>query len=99
MIDKIKLLLNIKDDDSSQDELLTTLIAICKEEAYIYCNLEEYVDKLDFIIIQMVIEKYNRIGSEGTVSQSSSGVSANYDSFYSEKVVRLLNKHRKVKMV
>ena len=99
MIDKIKLLLNIKDDDSSQDELLTTLIAICKEEAYIYCNLEEYTDKLDFIIIQMVIEKYNRIGSEGTVSQSSSGVSAKYDSFYSEKVVRLLNKHRKVKMV
>ena len=99
MIDKIKLLLNIKDDDSSQDELLTTLIAICKEEAYVYCNLEEYSDKLDFIIIQMVIEKYNRIGSEGTVSQSSSGASASYDSFYSEKVVRLLNKYRKVKMV
>lgn len=99
MIDKIKLLLNIKDDDSSQDELLTTLIAICKEEAYVYCNLEEYTDKLDFIIIQMVIEKYNRIGSEGTVSQSSSGVSASYDSFYSEKVVRLLNKYRKVRLV
>ena len=99
MIDKIKLLLNIKDDDSSQDELLTTLIAICKEEAYIYCNLEEYVDKLDFIIIQMVIEKYNRMGSEGTLSQSSSGVSASYDSFYSDKIVRMLNKFRKVKMV
>ena len=99
MIDKIKLLLNIKDDDSSQDELLTTLISICKEEAYVYCNLEEYTDKLDFIIIQMVIEKYNRIGSEGTISQSGSGASASYDSFYSEKVVRLLNKYRKVKMV
>ena len=97
MLDKLKLLLNIKDD--TIDELLTILIALCKEEAYTYCNLDEYDEKLDAIVIQMVIEKYNRIGSEGTTSQSSSGASANYDSFYSEKVVRLLNKHRKVKML
>ena len=97
MLDKIKLLLN-KANDDSVDELLATLIALCKEEAYVYCNLDEYNEKLDFIVIQMV-ERYNRIGSEGTVSQSSSGVSMAYDSFYSDKVVRLLNKHRKVKCV
>lgn len=97
MLDKLKLLLNIKDDAS--DELLVVLISLCKEEAYIYCNLEEYDEKLDAIVIQMVIEKYNRIGSEGTTSQSSSGASASYDSFYSDKVVRLLNKYRKVKMI
>ena len=97
MLDKLKLLLNIKDDTA--DELLTILIALCKEEAYTYCNLDEYDEKLDAIVIQMVIEKYNRIGSEGTISQSGSGASASYDSFYSEKVVRLLNKHRKVKML
>lgn len=97
MLDKLKLLLNIKDDTA--DELLAILIALCKEEAYTYCNLDEYNEKLDAIVIQMVIEKYNRIGSEGTTSQSGSGASASYDSFYSEKVVRLLNKHRKVKMI
>ena len=78
---------------------LTTLISLCKEEARSYCNLLEYNEKLDFIVIQMVIEKYNRIGSEGAISQNSSGISTTYDSFYSEKVVRLLNKHRKVKMI
>ena len=98
MLDKIKLLLN-KANDDSVDELLATLIALCKEEAYIYCNLDEYNEKLDFIVIQMVLDRYNRIGSEGAVSQSSSGVSMNYDSFYSDKVVRLLNKMRKVKCV
>ena len=97
MLDKLKLLLNIKDDAS--DELLVVLIALCKEEAYVYCNLEEYDEKLDAIVIQMVIEKYSRIGSEGTTSQSASGASASYDSFYSDKVVRLLNKYRKVKMI
>lgn len=97
MLEKIKLLLSISDD--AADELLNTLIAMCKEEAYIYCNLLEYDDKLDFIVVSMVIEKYNRMGSEGTLSQSSSGVSASYDSFYSDKIVRMLNKFRKVKMV
>lgn len=97
MLDKIKLLLNKVDD--SVDELLITLIAMCKEEAYIYCNLPEYDDRLDNVVVSMVIEKYNRIGSEGTTSQSASGVSASYNDFYSDKVVRILNKYRKVKMV
>ena len=96
MLEKIKLLLN-KDD--SADELLNTLISMCKEEAYIYCNLPEYDSKLDNIVVSMVIEKYNRMGSEGILSQRSSGASASYDSFYSDKVVRMLNKFRKVKMV
>ena len=97
MLEKIKLLLNIIDD--SAGELLAILMNLCKEEAYIYCNLKEYDEKLDFIVISMVIEKYNRMGSEGTLSQSSSGVSSSYDSFYSDKIVRMLNKFRKVKMV
>lgn len=98
MLEKIKLLLNKADDDSA-DELLQTLIALCKEEAYTYCNLAEYDEKLNYIVIQMVIERYNRIGSEGATAQTSSGVAFSYDSFYSEKVRIMLNKHRKVRMV
>jgi hypothetical protein len=64
-----------------------------------YCNLELYDSRMDFVIIQMVVEKYNRIGSEGATSQSSSGAAAVYDSFYSEKVQRALNKFRKVKTI
>lgn len=97
MLDKIKLLLSIIDDTA--DDLLNTLIAICKEEAYIYCNLPEYNEKLDNIVVFMVIEKYNRIGSEGTERQSASGISATYESFYSEKIVKMLNKHRRVRCV
>ena len=97
MLDKIKLLLSILDDTA--DDLLNTLIAMCKEEAYIYCNLPEYNSKLDNIVVSMVIEKYNRIGSEGTESQSASGISATYESFYSEKIVKMLNKHRRVRCV
>ena len=97
MLNKIKLLLNIQDD--TEDELLYTLISLCKEEAYTYCNLPEYDKKLDAVVISMVVERYNRIGSEGTTQQSSSGVSMTYDSFYSDRVRWMLNKNRKVKMI
>ena len=97
MLDKLKLLLNIQDD--TQDELLQVLIALCKDEAFNYCNFAEYSTKLDGAVIQMVIERYNRIGSEGAIQQSSSGVSMTYDSFYSDKVRWMLNKQRKVKMI
>ena len=97
MLERIKLLLNIADDE--QDELLSTLIVLCQEEAYLYCNLEEYDSKLDIIVIQMVIERFNRIGSEGLESQRHSGVSSSYTEFYSQKVTKMLNKHRKVKTV
>ena len=67
MLEKIKLLLNI-DRIDDLDELILTLINLCKQEAYVYCNLSEYDNKLDFVVIQMVVERYNRIGSEGATS-------------------------------
>lgn len=97
MLEKIKLLLSRLDD--SEDELISTLIAMCKEETCIYCNLPEYDSKLDVIVIQMVVEKYNRIGSEGTTNQSNSGASASYVNFYSDKIIRMLNKFRKVRAI
>ena len=97
MLDKLKLLPSIPDD--TQDELLQVLISLCKDEAFNYCNLQEYSAKLDGAVIEMVIERYNRIGSEGATQQSSSGVSMTYDSFYSDKVRWMLNKQRKVKMI
>lgn len=81
------------------DKLLRALISLCQDEAYNYCNLAEYDDSLDYIVVQMVIERFNRIGSEGATSQGVSGMQTTYDSFYSEKVRKLLNKHRKVKTV
>ena len=98
MLEKLKILLNHADDDSL-DELLQILISLCKEEAYTYCNLAKYTDKLDPIVLQMVIERYNRMGSEGATAQSTSGVSVTFDSFYSDKVRVMLNKHRKVRVV
>lgn len=97
MLDKIKLLLGLANDD--KDELLQTLIALCKDEATDFCNLEEYSTKLDSAVIAMVIERYNRMGTEGLSSTSSSGINDSYIDGYSEFTLSKLRKNRKVKCV
>ena len=100
MLERVKLLLNkFGHKDPELDHLLRTLITLCEDEATAYCNLPEYDEALDYIVVQMVIERYNRLGSEGTTEQKTSGVTTIYDSFYSEKVRKMLNKHRKLKTV
>lgn len=100
MLERIKLLLNRFDcKDPEFDHLLRVLITLCEDEATAYCNLPEYDEILDYIVVQMVIERYNRMGSEGATEQRTSGVTTVYDSFYSEKVRKMLNKHRKLKTV
>ena len=97
MLDKIKILLGITDD--SKDELLSILIGITKDEAIDFCNLEEYHSKLDSAVIQMVIEKYNKLGTEGVSSVSTNGINESYIDGYSESVLSKLRKNRKVKCV
>lgn len=97
MLEKIKILLGLYSDE--KDEALSILISMAKDEAIDYCNLKEYSTKLDSAIIQMVIEKYNRLGTEGTLSVSTSGVSEDYLNGYSKAIVTKLNKNRRVRCV
>lgn len=93
MLDKIKLLLGITDD--SKDDLLTILIDVAIDEALAYTH-RDCVDELDTSIIQMVVYKYNRIGTEGVDSENYSGVSFSYSTDYPESIMRGLRAKRKV---
>ena len=79
--------------------LIDTLIEMTTEEAINYCNLEEYTTKLDNAVVEMVVERYNKVGSEGILNTSASDVKESYVNGYSESTINLLNKSRKVKTV
>lgn len=99
MLDKIKLLLGISPAELAKDELLELLIDMAKEEAVEYCHLEVYSSKLDTAVIKMVVQNYNRIGSEGVAAQSFSGVSESYVEGYAADIISLLNKSRKIRLL
>lgn len=96
MLEKVKLLLGIA--DNAKDDLLTLLIEQAVEEAIVYTH-NECVDELNTSIIQMVVYKYNRIGTEGVDSEGYSGVSFQYTSDYPENIMRGLRAKRKVVLV
>lgn len=73
-IEKIKILLNV----SEQDELLLEIVSIVKEKILSYLNLEEMPKQLDWIVIELSVSRFNRIGSEGMSSESVDGVSNTY---------------------
>lgn len=95
MLSKVKLLLSITDE--TQDDLISLLVDMAKEEATSFCHLPEYDTSLDFIVIKMVVQNYNKIGNEGFESSSFGGVmTENYITNYSEDVLTALKKHRKL---
>lgn len=98
MLDKIKILLGLSNTEE-QDEILETLVSLCKDEAIDFCNLETYTNKLDSAVIQMVIERYNKLGTEGLTGVSTNGIKEEHIDGYSETVLSKLRKNRKVKCV
>lgn len=96
MLDKIKILLGIT--DASKDELLTLLIQQAQEEAINYIH-DDNLSGLDNTLIQMVIYKFNLLGTEGLESEAYSGVSYRYASDYPETILKQLKSHRRVRVV
>lgn len=97
MLSKIKLLLNIS--DGSKDALLNELIDNAEEYVANYCNNVNAAGSLSGAIVQMVVQDYNRIGAEGLNSESYSGASFNYQTEYSEDIMKQLRRYRKIGVI
>ena len=75
MINKVKILLGITDND----ELLNEIIEITEYKILNYINKKILPAELEFILIELVISRFNRIGSEGIASESVDGKSVSYE--------------------
>ena len=75
LLNRIKTLLQIQDND----ELIYEIVEITKEKILNYINEKELPSELEFILIELSIERYNRIGSEGIASESVDGKNISYD--------------------
>ena len=97
MLDKVRTLLNIT--DNSKDNLISLYIDMAKEEATSFCQMSEYSNELDNIVVMMVVEKMNKRGNEGIASTGFSGVSESFKDGYSAEITAALLSHRKFVLV
>ena len=96
----VKLLLGIK--DNSRDDLLNLLIDNAQTQLLGRLQVvDEVPPSLEYIVPELVVRRYNRIGSEGMSSETVEGHSATYDDkdllAYEFEIDRFLNTIRKPK--
>lgn len=78
---------------------IEALVELCKDEAIQYCNLEDYSEKLDSAVVQMVLERFNRLSNEGVDSTSASGINESFINGYSASTIHMLQKNRKLRVL
>ena len=75
LLNRIKTLLQINDND----ELIYEITEITKEKILNYINEKELPKELEFVLVELAIQRYTRIGSEGISSESVDGKNVSYE--------------------
>ena len=75
LLNRIKTLLNCE----GNEELITEIVNITEAKILNYINAIEMPVELEFVLIELSIQRFNRIGSEGIASESIDGKSVSYD--------------------
>ena len=78
LLNRIKTLLGIPDND----ELIYEITELTKSKILNYINEVELPLELEFVLVELTIQRYNRIGSEGIASESVDGKSVSYEDVF-----------------
>lgn len=98
-LEKLKIRLEIKKEDTSKDDLLTMLLEDAEAEISDYCNRDVILAKAEVLQRELAIIYYNRMGSEGEASRSEGGVSVSYSTEIPSNIKSRLNSFRRLKAV
>lgn len=91
-IEKMKVMLNMKMDDTSKDDLLLILIDEAKDMILSYCNRETLPEQLKSTQIRIALSLFNQLGQEGLSSQSFGNVSTSLKEILSPDIKIILDR-------
>lgn len=74
LIDRILLLLSIDNKDLDKQKLIEEIISLVATPVALYLGVEEVPAELEYIIIELAIARYNRIGAEGYSEEKNDNV-------------------------
>lgn len=78
MLEKLKMLLGLDQEDAELDEKLNWIISSAQKRLKFLLGGIEPPDEMDYIVIDVSIIRFNRIGSEGMKSQGVEGESISF---------------------
>lgn len=81
MLEQLKLMLGLTGElDTDTEARLEAIIEMVTQRLCILLSVEQLPTELEYIVVEVAIARYNRIGSEGTRSHTVQGESMNWDS-------------------
>ncbi len=78
VLDDVKLLLDISEEDIDRKLVLIIKNAEQQVLSYLPSGLKEVPEALSYIVCELSVSRYNRIGNEGMSSYSQEGESITY---------------------
>ena len=78
MLEILKQMLGIEEADTALDKRLEWIIMTTKARLSVLLGGIDFGEDLDYIIVEVSIIRFNRIGSEGTTSHSVEGESRSF---------------------
>lgn len=79
MLNDLKLMLGISTDDTSKDDLLKLLISSATARLKMLLGGVTPPDSLDYVVREVAIIRFNKIGSEGLASHTVEGESMSFN--------------------
>lgn len=87
-VERVKVLLGIK--DALQDDLLRLIQELTEAHFKAYTKASEIPTDLEYMIVEVMIRRFNRIGSEGYTSKEIEGLSMSFTQNDFQEYDRLL---------
>ena len=78
MLESVKALLGLTDD--SRDSLLNSLIKLVSARLCTFLGVKEVPDELSYIVTELTVRRFNRIGSEGFKQHTLEGEAIQFES-------------------
>ena len=80
VLDDVKLLLDIPESDADLDNKLNLIIKNAKRQvlSYLPSGLDNVPNELEYIVCELSVTRFNRLGNEGMSSYSQEGESITY---------------------
>lgn len=79
-------------NDELQDEVLKTIEELTLMQFSALSGSEDVPDNLDFIVVEVMVKRFNRLGSEGMASQSVEGLSMSFEQSDFEEYLPLIKR-------
>lgn len=98
-LEKLKIRLGIKKDDTSQDDSLNMLLEDAESEILDFTNRDILPVRAEALQRELAIIYHNRLGSEGEISRSEGGISVSYSTEIPENIKSRLIAFRRLKLV